>query len=56
MNQHRLPTTGLALAITDGEGGNGVFLAEQGLQVTSVDLSEVGLRKAERLAAFGQLR
>jgi hypothetical protein len=51
MNQHRLPTTGLALAIADGEGRNGVFLAEQGLQVTSVDLSEVGLRKAERLAA-----
>lgn len=51
MNQHRLPTSGSALAIADGEGRNGVFLAELGLQVTSVDLSDVGLAKAARLAA-----
>ena len=50
MNQHRLPQSGQALALGDGEGRNGVFLAELGLQVTSVDLSEVGLRKARDLA------
>ena len=50
MNQHRLPQSGQALALGDGEGRNGVFLAELGLEVTSVDLSEVGLRKARDLA------
>ena len=50
MNQHRLPKSGSAIALGDGEGRNGVFLAEVGLQVTSVDLSEVGLSKARDLA------
>jgi hypothetical protein len=50
MNQFRLPQSGEALALGDGEGRNGVFLAEIGLQVTSVDLSEVGLGKARDLA------
>ena len=50
MNQQRLPQSGKALALGDGEGRNGVFLAELGLEVTSVDLSEVGLRKARDLA------
>lgn len=40
-----------ALAIADGEGRNGVFLARQGLTVISVDLSPVGVEKAKRLAA-----
>lgn len=40
-----------ALAIADGEGRNGVWLAEQGLQVTAVDFSLVALDKARRLAA-----
>ena len=51
MNQHRLPKCGSAIALGDGEGRNGVFLAEVGLQVTSVDLSEVGLNKARDLAS-----
>ena len=51
MNQHRLPKAGSAIALGDGEGRNGVFLAEVGLQVTSVDLSEVGLSKARDLAS-----
>ena len=51
MNQHRLPTSSIALALGDGEGRNGVFLAKLGLHVTSVDLSEVGLSKARDLAA-----
>lgn len=40
-----------ALAVADGEGRNGVWLAEQGLAVVSVDASAVGLAKARRLAA-----
>ncbi len=40
-----------ALVIGDGEGRNGVWLAEQGLDVLSVDLSTVGLEKARQLAA-----
>lgn len=35
----------------DGEGRNGVWLAEQGHHVTSVDSSAVGLKKANELAA-----
>jgi cyclopropane fatty-acyl-phospholipid synthase-like methyltransferase len=38
------------LAVADGEGRNGVWLAEQGLQVLSVDASSVALAKAARLA------
>lgn len=45
----RLPR-GEILCIGDGEGRNGVWLAEQGFRVTSVDLSSVGLQKAEELA------
>jgi SAM-dependent methyltransferase len=39
-----------ALAVADGEGRNGVWLATRGLQVMSVDHSEVGLEKARALA------
>lgn len=38
------------LAVADGEGRNGVWLAQQGMKVTSVDGSAVGLRKALGLA------
>jgi cyclopropane fatty-acyl-phospholipid synthase-like methyltransferase len=40
-----------ALAIADGEGRNGVWLAEQGLDVVSVDFSPTALAKAAALAA-----
>jgi len=40
-----------ALAVADGEGRNGVWLAGLGLDVLSVDASEVGLRKTRELAA-----
>lgn len=40
-----------ALAVADGEGRNGVWLAEEGLDVLSVDFSPSGLRKAQALAA-----
>jgi SAM-dependent methyltransferase len=39
------------LAVADGEGRNGVWLAEQGLDVLSVDLSNNALAKAQALAA-----
>jgi len=38
------------LAVADGEGRNGVWLAEHGLQVLSVENSAVGLNKARKLA------
>jgi 2-polyprenyl-3-methyl-5-hydroxy-6-metoxy-1,4-benzoquinol methylase len=40
-----------ALAVADGEGRNGVWLARQGLDVHAVDASSVALAKAARLAA-----
>lgn len=45
-----LPASGKALAIADGEGRNGVFLAECGLDVLSVDFSPLAQEKAARLA------
>lgn len=48
---HRLKTGMRALAVADGEGRNGVWLAEQGLEVLSVDASPVAQEKARRLAA-----
>lgn len=39
------------LALADGEGRNGVWLAQQGLQVLSVEASPVALEKARKLAA-----
>lgn len=47
---YRLRPGMTALAVADGEGRNGVWLAEQGLEVLSVDKSAVGLAKAARLA------
>ena len=40
-----------ALAVADGEGRNGVWLAQQGLDVVSVDFSAPAVDKAARLAA-----
>src|SRR6185437_2690669 len=40
-----------ALAVADGQGRNGVWLASQGLDVLSVDISETGLQLARELAA-----
>ncbi|XOV90706.1 MAG: SAM-dependent methyltransferase [Pseudomonadota bacterium] len=41
---------GRILCLADGEGRNGVYLAEQGYDVTSIDGSAVALAKARRLA------
>jgi SAM-dependent methyltransferase len=45
-----LPRSGTALAVADGEGRNGVWLAERGLDVLSFDWSPTALRKAQVLA------
>ncbi len=47
---HRLKPGMSCLALADGEGRNGVWLAEQGLDVLSVDSSSVALDKAKKLA------
>src|SRR5512142_861084 len=51
VSQRARLTPGLTcLAVADGEGRNGVWLAEQGLDVLWVDNSHVAQAKAERLA------
>lgn len=45
-----LPKSGRALAVADGEGRNGVWLAERGLDVLSVDFSPKAQEKARALA------
>jgi SAM-dependent methyltransferase len=45
----RLPE-GRALCLGEGEGRNAVFLAERGYEVTAVDASAAGLRKAVKLS------
>lgn len=44
------------LVIGDGEGRNGVWLAQQGCAVVSVDQSQVGLDKAQQLAKEKQVQ
>jgi tellurite methyltransferase len=46
---HLLPK-GRALDIAAGEGRNAVFLAQHGFEVDAVDISEKGLKKAQKLA------
>jgi SAM-dependent methyltransferase len=46
-----LPRTGKVLAVADGEGRNGVWLAKQGLDVLSIDFSPAAQAKARTLAA-----
>ena len=45
-----LPKSGRALAVADGEGRNGVWLAEQGLDVVSIDFSPAAQAKGRALA------
>jgi tellurite methyltransferase len=45
-----LPKNGKVLDLAMGEGRNGVFLAKLGYDVLGVDISDVGLKKAEELA------
>jgi len=48
--RHLLKQNMSCLAVADGEGRNGVWLAQQGLQVLSVEASAVALEKAKKLA------
>lgn len=51
VSQHAQFKPGMkCLAMADGEGRNGVWLAQQGLDVLSVDASPVAQAKAQRLA------
>ena len=45
-----LPRSGKALAVADGEGRNGIWLAEQRLEVLSLDFSPSAQEKARALA------
>jgi cyclopropane fatty-acyl-phospholipid synthase-like methyltransferase len=47
---HRLRAGQTALSVADGEGRNGVWLAEQGLDVLAIDFSPAALAKARALA------
>ena len=49
--QRQLFSSGMtALSVADGEGRNSVWLAEQGLDVTALEISPVALEKARHLA------
>lgn len=52
---HLLPKSGRALDLATGEGRNAVFLAKHGLTTIGVDVSQVGLDKAKRLALDNQV-
>ncbi|OYX79307.1 MAG: SAM-dependent methyltransferase, partial [Brevundimonas sp. 32-68-21] len=47
---NRLTPGMTALAVADGEGRNGVWLAEQGLAVTTTDIAPRAIEKALALA------
>jgi cyclopropane fatty-acyl-phospholipid synthase-like methyltransferase len=52
VSQRHLLKPGMScLAVADGEGRNGIWLAQQGLDVLSVEASAVALEKARKLAA-----
>ncbi len=46
---HQIPK-GKVLCLADGEGRNSVFIAEEGYEVSSVDLAEAGIAKTKSLA------
>src|SRR6516162_1868299 len=57
--QKLLPRPGRVLAVADGEGRNGVWLAQQGLKVVSLDFSPTAQKKARargRTASRADLR
>ncbi|ENO74704.1 SAM-dependent methyltransferase [Thauera sp. 63] len=49
--EQRLQDGRNAISIADGEGRNSVWLAEQGLEVTGIEISAVAIEKARHLAA-----
>lgn len=48
---HRIPSGAKVLAVADGEGRNGVFLAGRGARVHAVDATAAAIAKSRRLAA-----
>jgi SAM-dependent methyltransferase len=48
---HLLPKSGAVLSVADGEGRNGVWLAERGFDVLAVEWSPSAIAKAKALAA-----
>ncbi len=44
---HLLPTTGSALDVAGGSGTNAIWLAQRGLDVTLVDISDAALARAQ---------
>jgi 2-polyprenyl-3-methyl-5-hydroxy-6-metoxy-1,4-benzoquinol methylase len=54
--EHVLPRSGRALDIAAGRGRHAVWLAGRGLDVTAVDVSEVGLGLAREAAAAAGVR
>jgi cyclopropane fatty-acyl-phospholipid synthase-like methyltransferase len=46
----RLNPGGKVLCVADGEGRNGVYLAEKGMKVHSIDFADNAIEKAKRLA------
>jgi len=51
VREHWKQLTSPVLCLGEGEGRNAVYLAQQGLEVTALDLSQVALEKAQKLAA-----
>lgn len=49
-NGHLLPSAGTALDLACGRGGNALFLAQAGLQVSAWDLSPVAIAELQSLA------
>lgn len=54
--EHHARLASPVLSLSEGEGRNAVFLAQQGLEVLGVDISSVGLQKARQLAAARGVR
>ncbi len=48
--KERLTPGASVLSVADGEGRNGVWLAEQGLRVTTIEYAPTAIAKAQRLA------
>jgi SAM-dependent methyltransferase len=53
---HRLPPHARILVPGDGEGRNGVWLASQGHEVLTVDISEIGVARSRALASESGVR
>jgi tellurite methyltransferase len=55
-NAHLLPDSGVALDLACGRGGNALFLADRGLQVSAWDISPVAVADLDASARLGSLR